>query len=33
MATYLASYGNGDALKVAQDLDAKIERIITEAAQ
>jgi uncharacterized protein (DUF302 family) len=33
MASYLASYGNGDALKVAQDLDAKIERILTEAAK
>jgi len=33
MASYLASYGNGDALKVARDLDAKIERIIIEAAK
>jgi uncharacterized protein (DUF302 family) len=33
MASYLASYGNSDALKVARDLDAKIERILTEAAQ
>jgi uncharacterized protein (DUF302 family) len=33
MASYLASYGNGDALKVARDLDAKIERILTEAAK
>jgi uncharacterized protein (DUF302 family) len=33
MASYLASYGNGDALKVARDLDAKIERIMTAATQ
>jgi uncharacterized protein (DUF302 family) len=33
MASYLASYGNDDALKVARDLDAKIERILTEAAK
>jgi uncharacterized protein (DUF302 family) len=33
MASYLASYGNSDALKVARDLDAKIQRILTEAAQ
>jgi uncharacterized protein (DUF302 family) len=33
MASYLASYGNSDALKVARDLDAKIERILTEAAK
>jgi uncharacterized protein (DUF302 family) len=32
MASYLAPYGNSDALKVAVDLDAKIERILTEAA-
>ncbi len=32
MASYLAPYGNRDALKVARDLDAKIERIVTEAA-
>jgi uncharacterized protein (DUF302 family) len=33
MASYLAAYGNSDALKVARDLDAKIERILTEAAK
>jgi uncharacterized protein (DUF302 family) len=33
MASYLAPYGNGDALKVARDLDAKIERILIEAAK
>jgi uncharacterized protein (DUF302 family) len=33
MASYLAPYGNDDALKVARDLDAKIERILTEAAK
>jgi uncharacterized protein (DUF302 family) len=33
MASYLAPYGNDDALKVARDLGAKIERILTEAAK
>ncbi len=33
MASYLAPYGNRDALKVARDLDAKIELIVTEAAK
>jgi uncharacterized protein (DUF302 family) len=33
MASYLVVYGNSDALKVARDLDAKIERILTEAAK
>jgi uncharacterized protein (DUF302 family) len=33
MASYLAAYGNSDALNVARDLDAKIERILTEAAK
>jgi uncharacterized protein (DUF302 family) len=33
MASYLAPYGNGDALKVARELDAKVERILTAAAQ
>src|SRR5580698_1765385 len=33
MASYLAPYGNSDALKVARDLDTKIERILTEAAK
>jgi uncharacterized protein (DUF302 family) len=33
MASYLAAYENSDALKVARDLDEKIERILTEAAK
>lgn len=33
MASYLAPYGNSDALRVARDLDAKIEQILTEAAK
>src|ERR1700722_572904 len=33
MASYLASYGNSDALKVARELDAKVERILTAAAK
>ncbi len=33
MASYLASYGSSDALKVAEGLDAKVEKILTEAAQ
>jgi uncharacterized protein (DUF302 family) len=33
MASYLTSYGNSDALKVARDLDAKIEAILTAAAK
>jgi uncharacterized protein (DUF302 family) len=33
MASYLAPYGNSDALKVARDLDAKIEAILTAASQ
>ena len=33
MASYLASYGNSDALKVARELDAKVERILTAAAR
>jgi uncharacterized protein (DUF302 family) len=33
MASYLASYGNDEALAVARELDAKIERILTEAAK
>jgi len=33
MASFLASYGSSDALKVAQGLDAKVERILTEAAE
>ena len=33
MASYLAPYGNSDSLKVARELDAKIERILTAAAK
>ena len=33
MASYLAPYGNSEALKVARDLDAKIEAILTVASQ
>ncbi len=33
MASYLAHYGNNDALKVARELDAKVERILTAAAK
>ena len=33
MVSYLAPYGNSEALKVARDLDAKIEWILTEAAK
>jgi uncharacterized protein (DUF302 family) len=33
MASFLAPYGNSDALKVARDLDAKIEQILIEAAK
>ena len=32
MASYLAPYGNSDALTVARDLDAKIEKILATAA-
>lgn len=32
MASYLAPYGNSDALAVARDLDAKIEKILATAA-
>jgi uncharacterized protein (DUF302 family) len=32
MASLLAPYGNEEALKVAQDLDFKIEKLLTEAA-
>jgi hypothetical protein len=32
MAGFLESYGNRDALKVAQDLDAKVEALMTAAA-
>jgi len=33
MASYLAPYGNSDALKVARELDAKVEKILTAAAE
>jgi uncharacterized protein (DUF302 family) len=33
MASYLAPYGNSEALKVARELDAKVERILTAAAK
>jgi len=33
MASYLAPYGNSDALEVARELDAKVERILTAAAK
>jgi uncharacterized protein (DUF302 family) len=33
MASYLAPYGDNDALKVARELDAKVERILTAAAK
>ena len=32
MASFLAPYGNGEALKVARDLDAKVEAILAKAA-
>jgi hypothetical protein len=33
MASYLASYGNSDALKVARELDSTVERILIAAAK
>jgi uncharacterized protein (DUF302 family) len=33
MASHLAPYGNSNALKVARELDAKVERIMTAAAK
>jgi uncharacterized protein (DUF302 family) len=33
MASYLASYGNSDALQVARGLDEKVERILNVAAE
>lgn len=33
MASFLASYGNSEALKVARDLDSKIEALLTSAAK
>jgi hypothetical protein len=32
MASFLSPYGNPEALKVAQDLDAKVETLLTSAA-
>lgn len=32
MASFLTSYGNPEAMKVAQDLDAKVEALLTAAA-
>ena len=32
MSSFLASYGNPDALQVAQDLDKKVENLLTQAA-
>jgi uncharacterized protein (DUF302 family) len=32
MVSLLAPYGNSDALKVAQDLDLKVEKLMNEAA-
>ena len=32
MASFLAPYGNPDALSVARDLDTKVERLLQEAA-
>jgi uncharacterized protein (DUF302 family) len=33
MASFLASYGNADSLKVAQELDAKVEALLAAAAK
>ena len=33
MASFLASYGNADSLKVAQELDAKLEALLAAAAK
>ncbi|MBZ5664550.1 MAG: DUF302 domain-containing protein [Acidobacteriia bacterium] len=33
MASFLAPYGNADALQVARDLDAKVEALLTATAQ
>ena len=32
MTSFLAPYGNAAAMKVAQELDAKVEKLLTEAA-
>jgi hypothetical protein len=33
MASFLAAYGSSEALKVAQDLDSKVEALLTSAAK
>ena len=33
MASYLASYGNPDALKVAHDPDSEVKALLAEAAE
>ena len=33
MASFLESYGNEEALKVARDLDAKVEKLLVTAAK
>jgi uncharacterized protein (DUF302 family) len=33
MASFLAAYGNAEALKVARDLDSKVERLLIAAAK
>ena len=33
MASFLAPYGNSEALKVARDLDSKVEAVLTAAAK
>jgi hypothetical protein len=32
MASFLEGYGNPDALKVARELDSRVEALLTEAA-
>jgi hypothetical protein len=31
MASFLAQYGNAEALKIARDLDAKVKRLLQDA--
>ena len=33
MASFLETYGNAEAMKVARDLDAKMEALLTAAAK
>jgi hypothetical protein len=33
MATFLAPYGNSEAMKVARDLDSRVEAVLTAAAK